>query len=567
MSFNKRNNYRSDEYKTGYTGDFLHKCQWWQSVSLPEFYHDLFNYPAPPGSTYVWTLSGGGILSTTTGSNLADVDWTSLGGPNTLSVVETNANGCVGNPVNLNITATAPPTIITPLDTTGATNNQSNGSVTIMANGSAPLQYSLNGTSWSPTNNFTGLAGNQNYLVYVKDANGCITTEPFRINNILIGVLLDADTVTECPGSNVFLSVKASGMVNIQKFDICLTYDPSIAIFWGIDQVHSNLGQVNTDSGVLGQLVMNWTGSTAKSIPDGDILFRLEFKGKASGTSMLQWANFLPGICGITDNSGLPYIVSFSQEGAAVFRPQPTASILGDTTICQGNSLDLTSDGNFYQHMWTLPNGSQVPGQQYSIASAGMSDDGVYIVETTNNLGCTDKDTVNVSIKPGPQFQIALADTACADAVYQLEPGEGYASYEWWDFSTLPTNTATGEGVYWVKITDLYGCSNSDTLTLLYCPAAIYIPTAFSPNGDGKNEVFRARYSDVDILQDFKLLIYNRWGQLIFEGNSMDEAWDGYYNGVLCPDGVYSYFIRFTKPQGKTLREKSPIKGTVMLLR
>ena len=93
-----------------------------------------------------------------------------------------------------------------------------------------------------------------------------------------------------------------------------------------------------------------------------------------------------------------------------------------------------------------------------------------------------------------------------------------------------------------------------------FCPMTFFIPNAFTPNGDGLNDTFEPKMSNIET---YKIMIFNRWGELIFEGNDPRFIWDGTYKGVVVPDGTYTYKIDLTTNSG---REKQLI-GHVNSLR
>jgi gliding motility-associated-like protein len=89
------------------------------------------------------------------------------------------------------------------------------------------------------------------------------------------------------------------------------------------------------------------------------------------------------------------------------------------------------------------------------------------------------------------------------------------------------------------------------------------IPNAFTPNGDGLNDKFRILGTPIENITEYNFRIFNRWGQIIFETNNIEDAWDGTTKGQICPAGVYVWEI-FYKDSNKT---KVTNKGTVMLIR
>ena len=88
----------------------------------------------------------------------------------------------------------------------------------------------------------------------------------------------------------------------------------------------------------------------------------------------------------------------------------------------------------------------------------------------------------------------------------------------------------------------------------------MFVPNAFTPDGKGLNETFKPSISG---MKDYKMAIYTRWGQKIFETKNPDEGWDGTASGSLAQDGVYVYTIEFTDFRDKLYQ----FSGTIHLLR
>jgi gliding motility-associated-like protein len=117
--------------------------------------------------------------------------------------------------------------------------------------------------------------------------------------------------------------------------------------------------------------------------------------------------------------------------------------------------------------------------------------------------------------------------------------------YTWQDGSKDSTFLVTKTGTYWVSayIED-YKITLTDSIRVNYTdctPPPIWIPNSFTPNGDGLNDVFRIE--TLDVLLEYSMLIFNRWGQLIYESNEVTKGWDGKYKGKQVESGVYTYRI------------------------
>lgn len=101
-------------------------------------------------------------------------------------------------------------------------------------------------------------------------------------------------------------------------------------------------------------------------------------------------------------------------------------------------------------------------------------------------------------------------------------------------------------------------------LTTLPCEDCVWLPNAFSPGGDGKNDLFRAVLRC--LVQSFEMKIFNRWGQIIFQTINPNEGWDGNFLGTQQPVGVYYYYIKSQTGVGSEVIENA-LKGEIHLLR
>lgn len=87
--------------------------------------------------------------------------------------------------------------------------------------------------------------------------------------------------------------------------------------------------------------------------------------------------------------------------------------------------------------------------------------------------------------------------------------------------------------------------SDVEVYTILVIPCrmpAVYIPTSFTPNGDGVNDVYSVRGT---YISEFQIEIYNRWGQLFYSSSTLNDSWDGTINGIPVPTGAYVYLVRY----------------------
>ena len=233
-----------------------------------------------------------------------------------------------------------------------------------------------------------------------------------------------------------------------------------------------------------------------------------------------------------------------------------------DTLVCPGRPVELAATGGI-SFRWTPSTGLDSDTIQNPVATPPTTT--TYVVAVTEEHGCTDTAQVIVELHPWPTITagrdriIDLGDivelTANGDGTLHWTPGI------WLNDSLAASPSARPEAstVYTVTITDSLGCTNTDKLSIILT-GTLFIPNAFTPNGDGYNDGFGAWASE---LSTFELLLFDRWGELIWSTTTLDDRWDGTCKGVQSPIGVYVWKVRAVELSG---RERHAI-GHVSLLR
>ncbi|MDC3252661.1 PKD domain-containing protein [Crocinitomicaceae bacterium] len=198
----------------------------------------------------------------------------------------------------------------------------------------------------------------------------------------------------------------------------------------------------------------------------------------------------------------------------------------------------------------------QNPSHVYSIV-------GSYPVTLTifTDEGCIDtltllqSDLVNVNEAPTAGFSVTPERTdICASEVQMIDASEGGENYFYWfDDSTFFSNGVEANPIHQYLypgshypmqvVTNEWGCKDTAYSLLFIEPFAMFIPNAFTPDGDNFNNTFKA-FSDFYI-DEWHLKIYNRWGQLLYETFDINEHWDGTFNGDYVPDGSYGYTLQY----------------------
>ncbi len=176
---------------------------------------------------------------------------------------------------------------------------------------------------------------------------------------------------------------------------------------------------------------------------------------------------------------------------------------------------------------------------------------------------CGDADTTDILVNESPLLTINVTPETCEgsnDAIMELSISGGTSPYDvlWNNGATSLLLENLMPGTYSVVVTDANTCSKTAQRTVIAatndCFAAnVFLPNVFSPNGDGENDVLYVRGEGIQYLE---LIIYNRWGEKIFETADQKNGWDGTYKGMKVDAGVYSYILtaEFSGNVTKTLQ-------------
>jgi gliding motility-associated-like protein len=174
--------------------------------------------------------------------------------------------------------------------------------------------------------------------------------------------------------------------------------------------------------------------------------------------------------------------------------------------------------------------------------------------------GCDSISTLILSVKPFPSPNFGTDTTLCLGGSLIISPGS-FDSYLWQDGSMGSNYTVKQPGLYSVTVSNLCGYAK-DVITILGNDCNIAFPSAFTPNHDGHNDVFKVVNGYT--ISTYHLLIYNRWGQKIFETMDYSKGWDGTLSGIMQNAGTYAWYCEF-----RTINNPIPEKrkGTVLLIR
>lgn len=222
-------------------------------------------------------------------------------------------------------------------------------------------------------------------------------------------------------------------------------------------------------------------------------------------------------------------ICSVNDSIKVIFTAPPIIDLGDDTTLCPGASIMLNAGNPGASYLWS--NGA-------TTQSITVSSEGYYSV--TGTIGkCSAADTIHVSVVP--KINLHQDTSLCNAAEIILNAGIA-SSYQWSTGSTSQSITVTEPGVYWVTAKE-GNCILTDTVNISGGEFTLYIPDAFTPNNDKLNDIFEPKGEGIT---KYHLMIFNRWGDMIFESNNINTGWDGKFKNEQCPIGIYSWVINYS---------------------
>ncbi|MCD4732504.1 MAG: gliding motility-associated C-terminal domain-containing protein [Bacteroidales bacterium] len=236
--------------------------------------------------------------------------------------------------------------------------------------------------------------------------------------------------------------------------------------------------------------------------------------------------------------------------------PAPEIDLGEDQEICEGLTIDFTPGEDYTSYLWNTGSTN---------ATIPATETGNYWLEVTGENGCKNSDTIYLEVMPAPHVDIGEDLIIYNDEYVILDAGYTDGIHEWSTGETTQSIQAYGiEGgnEYWVVV-EYLGCTGADTIIIDEYPICVAeIPTAFTPNNDGLNDVLNVLNSGLQTL-DFK--IYNRYGELVFETfePTGQEGWNGTVQGTRQEIEVYTYYLKAICKDGFLIEKK----GNITLIR
>lgn len=510
----------------------------------------MYSIPGLAGANYQWTVPATWTINSGTNSNIINVTVGTAAG----MIIANEVNGCANLRDTINVTTT-PPTVAGDVNADNTVCSGTNSTLLTLS----------------------GNAGN--VLNWVSSTNGGATW------NFI------ANTASTYTAQNLTATTQFKAVV--QNGPAC-TIDSSLIATIIVDP--KSVGGVLSPSNV--DICAGQTTNTTFSLT-GNTGSVLNWQVSLNNTN---WNNFAPvntdSTYTITSVNATTYYRTIVKNGvcpadtSAVARvnfinvPFPSASINPDfASICYGKTTPLNATINIgtsytWSNTGTLTNqgNGTVPGLPYTINAIASPQRTTNYVLTVNNAGCPNSLTDTFQVVVAPKITVfAGNDTAIvANQPLQLNPtvSDSAANIFTWTPSTGLSSTIIKNPVatlgseidyvtYIVRATNAVGCYGEDDIkvTVFKTGPDIFVPGAFTPNGDGLNDVIYPICVGIKNLNFFR--IYNRWGQLIFITSQINKGWDGRIAGTLQGTNNFVYMVQGVDYLGRTIFKK----GNIVLIR
>ncbi|HRO05689.1 MAG TPA: gliding motility-associated C-terminal domain-containing protein [Ferruginibacter sp.] len=537
---------------------------------------------------YTYSINGGTPQASNVFSSLA---------PGNYTIAFTDAIGCTGT--NTQTLVTNAPIILTADINDPLCFGSDDGQVTITATGGvAPYTYSINnGTTYQAVNVFDGLTDGA-YTIRVKDNVNCtkdipvVLTQPGSLTATAVST-----APSTCQGGDGVIEVTGIGGTAPYTYSVDnggsypFQSSPSFNVATGnytlvtvkddngctataapvfVDEIDNMFLELGADTTICEgssvtfnpqtnneTSVFNWTPNVALN----DNTIKNATASPVDTTKYFLTAQW--GACSRTDS----ITINVKWKPIPDAGPAQVRICLNDSTLISGtvshtsgpvtltwSPASLVRDPNAATTM-AIPQGTQL-----------------YTLTATDDYGCNFSvtDTILVIMQPAvPAY--AGGDTLLIVNQAQNLMGSGGELYQWSTPSSgvqivnptsqSPTVYLANDARFFLKVTDIAGCVGYDTVYVqVYQGPDYLVPNAFTPNGDGLNDVFRAIPVGMTTPEYFR--IFNRYGQVVFETNQYMKGWDGRYKGKLQQTGTYVWILKGKDKNGRTIEQK----GTVLLI-
>jgi gliding motility-associated-like protein len=260
------------------------------------------------------------------------------------------------------------------------------------------------------------------------------------------------------------------------------------------------------------------------------------------------------------------------RSGTVLVKAPPVPNAGPDQVICFGSPIQLNGQGGTVFH-WTPPNylsNPNIANPSVHFSGAGVF---TYMLQVSDNSGCINlkKDTVVITVRPPVKVFAGNDTNITMNKPFQLNAidvlNSGFTSYTWAPSFGLnnpqiktPITTLDRDMIYIVTARTADDCVATDDIRIrVFKGPEIYVPTIFTPNKDGLNDIFIPTYVGIKELKYFS--VYNRFGELIYTTTSQANGWNGTFKGTNQGIGAYAWIVAGTDFNGRVIKKS----GTVVL--
>ncbi len=213
--------------------------------------------------------------------------------------------------------------------------------------------------------------------------------------------------------------------------------------------------------------------------------------------------------------------------------------------------IDLGEDGDICAEEVIVLDGSYGTNSRYdwntgeTTGSISVTSAGTYAVTVTSEHHCVGSDTIVLSYYPNPLVYLGMDTSVCEETPLVIAARTVNADSVRWSDGSIGKSLIVMYGDRYIA-TGINKCgTGSDTIEVRQIFCDIWVPNAFTPNGDGVNDVFRV-LGNIGRLEGFGLSVYNRWGERVFHTQDKYAGWDGFYKGIPGQLGTYVYLLQYS---------------------
>ena len=397
------------------------------------------------------------------------------------------------------------------------------------------------------------------FWLSVTDSNGCsaIDTIITQINPLPV-FSLGPDT-TVCEGDSVQFSIPLPGLNYLWSSGetTASVFATTTGIYWA---TATDANQCEFSDTINLQLmplpVVNLGGDTLLC-QGATYVANVTNPG-----SQYTWSDAFPGPVKVMKDAGEFWVTvttGFGCQASDTLEVRTVDLELGpDLEFCEGEQAVLEVPDSLQSVSWPGH------GDGHSLV---VSDKGIYSVQATYEI-CLLTDSLEVSVLPfpeSPQFKDTILCFEDFPEGLRLKAGEETSTFLWSTGDFASEIQVLGPGIYSVEVTNADQCSITDTIVVEdFCAPSIFFPNSFTPNSDGHNDEFRGYGTNI---AEFELLIFNRWGEVVFSGNTIDEGWDGTNKGSPAKQDVYVWVARYKLLNHRGATPEFEAQGRVTLVR